>query len=130
MKTNEVSSREYHARRQAKKQRQREQLRQMWLARVRAAIRHLAPRYPEMEAVYLFGSIMQPGRFTPYSDIDVAVAATTVAVESAFWRALEEELERDVDVRPYQPPITLAIADYGECVYARTSDHSGTEHSQ
>jgi len=122
MKTNELSPREYHARRQAEKRRQREHLRQKWLARIRAAIRQLAPRYPEIEAVYLFGSIMQPGRFTPHSDIDVAVAATAVAAESAFWRALEEELERDVDVRPYQPPITLAVANYGECVYARTSD--------
>ncbi len=130
MKTNELSSREYHARRQAEKRRQREHLRRKWLARVRAAIRQLAPRHPEIEAVYLFGSITQPGRFTLRSDIDVAVATASVAAESAFWRALEEELERDVDVRPYQPPITFAVANYGECVYARESDHPGTKHSQ
>lgn len=122
MKSSNLSAREYHAKREAKQLRQREQLRQKLLTRARKSIRQLAPRFPAIEAVYLFGSIVQTGRFTDRSDIDVAVKAEDVTAESAFWRALEETLEWNVDVRPYQHPITQAVADYGECVYAAESD--------
>jgi predicted nucleotidyltransferase len=124
MKPSNLSAREYHAQREAKQLRQREHLRQRQLTGTRKAIRQLAPRFPAIEAVYLFGSIVQPGRFTDHSDIDVAVKTNDVATESAFWRALEEALEWNVDVRPYQHPITQAVADYGECVYARESNHT------
>jgi predicted nucleotidyltransferase len=124
MKPSELSAREYHKRREAEAFRQREELRLQQLTRVRASIKQLAPRFPAIEAVYLFGSIVQEGRFTDHSDIDVAVQTDDVATESAFWRTLEEALAWNVDVRPYQHPITQAVADYGECVYAAKSDHT------
>ena len=124
MTTADLTPREYHARREAERLAQREELRQARLADTRAAIRQLAPTYPAIRAVYLFGSIMQSGRFTPQSDIDVAIACDDVAVESHFWRALEEALEWNVDVRPFQHPITQAVNAYGETVYERESAHS------
>jgi predicted nucleotidyltransferase len=66
---------------------------------------------------------MQPGRFTPDSDIDVAVECQSVETESAFWRVLEQALRRDVDVRPYIGAIVDAVKWYGEKVYERESDH-------
>jgi predicted nucleotidyltransferase len=124
MTTADLTPRQYHARREAERGAQRENLRQARLADARAAICNLAPTFPAIQAVYLFGSIMQRGRFTPQSDIDVAITCDDVAVESHFWRALEEALEWNVDVRPFQHPITQAVSDYGECVYERESAHS------
>jgi predicted nucleotidyltransferase len=124
MTTADLTPREYHARREAERRAQREELRQARLANVRAAIRQLAPTYPAIRAVYLFGSIMQSGRFTPQSDIDVAISCDDVAVESRFWRALEEALEWNVDIRPFQHPITQAVSAYGEIAYERESAHS------
>lgn len=121
MKLSELSAREYHAQREANQLRQREQMRRELLTRAKTAINQLAPNFPAIKAIYLFGSILQTGRFTNRSDIDVAVASDDLAAESAFWRALEEMLNWPVDVRPYQPPITQAVADFGECVYARKS---------
>jgi predicted nucleotidyltransferase len=74
--------------------------------------------------VVLFGSITQPGRFRPDSDIDVAVAydfATIegVAAESAFWRALEQALQRNVDVRPLRDIIAEIATSQGETLYER-----------
>ncbi|HEY71679.1 MAG TPA: nucleotidyltransferase domain-containing protein [Thermoflexia bacterium] len=33
----------------------------------------MAPSYPSLRRVYLFGSVIRPGAFLPSSDIDVAV---------------------------------------------------------
>ena len=124
MTTADLTPREYHARREAERWQQREALRQARLDVVRTAIRQLALVYPAIEAIYLFGSIVQPGRFTPQSDIDVAIICDDVAVESEFWRELEEALGWDVDVRPLQHPITQAVSEYGETVYERESPGS------
>ncbi|MCB8942900.1 MAG: nucleotidyltransferase domain-containing protein [Ardenticatenaceae bacterium] len=120
----DLTPREYHARREAARLQEREALRRQRLDAARTAIRQLAPTYPAIQAVYLFGSILQIGRFTSQSDIDVALSCDDVAVESKFWRELEAALEWDVDVRPLQHPITQAVNDYGECVYERKSPHS------
>ncbi|HRQ37414.1 MAG TPA: nucleotidyltransferase domain-containing protein [Chloroflexota bacterium] len=122
-----MTSREYHAQREAERWQQRETLRLEMLSRVRQAIGQLAPGFPTIQAVYLFGSVVQPGRFTSHSDIDVAVDSERVgdwlAAESVFWRQLEEAVRWMVDLRPYAHPITQTIADYGECIYARESDY-------
>ncbi len=129
-----MTPREYHARREAKQLQQREKLRLDRLRQTRAAIRQLAPACAPIQAVYLYGSIVQHGRFYKHSDIDIAVAyaqtGNWLEQESAFWRALEETLQWPVDLRPYTPPITQAVANYGECVYARENDHTGTEYSK
>jgi len=82
-----LAAREYHARRQKERRAQRE------------AIRRRAPRYPAIGAVYLFGSVLQPGRFTSGSDVDVAVEGADVDTESRVWRALEEDCGGAVDLR-------------------------------
>jgi predicted nucleotidyltransferase len=125
-----MSPREYHAQREAERRQQREGLRLEMLGRIREAIGQLAPDFATIQAVYLFGSVVQPGRFNTHSDIDVAIRSERVGdwleAESTFWRKLEEAVQWGVDLRPYEPPITQAITDYGECIYARESDHSGT----
>ena len=94
-----LAAREYHARRQEERRAQREALRLQRLTALREAIRRRAPRYPAIGAVYLFGSVLQPGRFTSGSDVDVAVEGADVDTESRFWRALEEDCGGAVDLR-------------------------------
>jgi len=113
------AARQYHCKLEARRRTQREEARRQWLDRVRKAIRRLAPQHPAVQRVYLFGSMTQPGRFHATSDIDVAVVCETVAAESAFWRDLEQALQRDVDVRPLLGAIAEAVAQGGELVYER-----------
>ena len=120
----------YHAQRATKRLQEREQLRLDKLAAIRTAIKQIVPAYPMIQAVYLFGSVMQNGRFIPKSDIDIAIQChpqnACLPIETELWHKLEEAVQWEVDLRPYLPPIIQAIADYGECVYARDSHHSGT----
>jgi predicted nucleotidyltransferase len=118
------AARQYYREREAGRRAQREAERQQWLQRVRQAVSYLAPQYPGVRRVYLFGSLVQPGRFRPASDIDVAVECDTVETESAFWRALEEELERDVDVRPLTGAVAEAVTNKGEQMYGRQDTRS------
>jgi len=119
MGVTELSSREYHARRDRERRAEREVLRREVLDRVRAAIRQRAPELPAIRAAYLFGSILQPGRFHAESDVDVAIDCDDLESETPFWRALETALERNVDLRPREGPIARAVEDYGELVYER-----------
>jgi predicted nucleotidyltransferase len=114
-----LSPREYHARREQARREERETLRREVLEQARAAIRELAPRFPAIRAVYLFGSLLQPGRFLATSDVDVAVDADDLKVETPFWRALEETLRRNVDLRPREGAVARAVESYGERCYAR-----------
>lgn len=117
------AARQYYYEREARRRAQREAERQRWLHRVRQAISRLALRYPGVRRVYLFGSLVQAGRFRPDSDIDVALECDTVETESAFWQALERELERDIDVRPLTGAISEAVTYRGEQVYERQDTH-------
>ena len=118
--------REYHARRERELREQREALRQAVLERAREAIRRSAPRFPAIHAVYLFGSILKPGRFRPDSDVDVAIDCDDLKAETPFWSALEDALERNVDLRPRVGPVAQAVEDYGELSYEREVPGSGT----
>jgi predicted nucleotidyltransferase len=115
------ASRQYHRQRDAKRRAEREAYRHEWLERAGAAIRQVAPGISAVQRAYLFGSIMQAGRFRPDSDIDVAVECSDLEQESLFWRALERALRRDVDVRPYVDAIVRAVEWSGELVYERES---------
>lgn len=117
--TEDDAAREHYRRRKAQRHAQRERERLAWLARAQEAILRLAPCHPGVQEVYLFGSLLQPGRFRPDSDIDVAVICESLEAESAFWRALEHELQRDVDVRPATGAVAEAIASGGMRVYGR-----------
>jgi predicted nucleotidyltransferase len=111
--------REYHARRDRELREQREALRLRVLEQARAAIRRSAPRFPPIRAVYLFGSVLQPGRFRPNSDVDVAIDCDDIEMETPFWRTLEEALERNVDLRPRVSTIARAVETRGELCYER-----------
>ncbi len=119
IETTALAAREYHARRQKERRAEREALRRERLTALRRAIRRRAPRYPEIGAVYLFGSVLQPGRFTRRSDLDVAVEGADVATESRFWRALEGDCGGAVDLRSLHGAVARAVADHGERVYVR-----------
>ena len=87
-----LSPREYHARRAASRSAAREALRQRKLSQVREAICRLSPGYPAVRRVYLFGSLLRPGRFHAASDIDVALECDDLEAETPFARSLEREL--------------------------------------
>jgi predicted nucleotidyltransferase len=114
-----LTPREYHARRDAERHAAREALRRRQLTEARAAIRRLAPEFPAIRAVYLFGSVLQPGWFTEASDLDVAVEVDDLEAEGPFVRALERELERLVDLRSFEGAIQEAVESDGEQVYDR-----------
>ena len=118
-----LSPREYHARRDAERRAAREALRERKLAQAREAIRRLAPRHPGIRAVYLFGSVLQPGWFTGGSDIDVAVEVDGLEAEGPFVRALEQELRCAVDLRPLAGAIRETVEAVGEKVYERKVSH-------
>lgn len=118
------AAREYHREREARRIAQRESEREQLVQKVRAAISRLAEQHPGVRRVYLFGSLVQPGRFRPSSDIDVAVECDNLETESAFWRALEKELERNVDVRSLTGVIAESALNEGELVYGRKDSHS------
>lgn len=113
------SAKAYHRAREAQRRERQEAMRQQWLQAAQAAIACLAPRYAGIRQVYLFGSLVQPGRFRADSDIDVALVCDTLETESAFWSALERELQRDVDVRPLAGPLVEAVNQTGRLVYER-----------
>lgn len=117
--THELSPAEYHARRAQRRFEQREAHRLEWLAKTREAISRIAPRFPAVRVAYLFGSLVDQGRFREDSDLDVAVDCDDVAVETPFWRALELALERDVDLRPRIEGVALAVKLRGVKVYER-----------
>jgi predicted nucleotidyltransferase len=110
-----LTPQEYHARREQALREEREALRREVLDQARSAIRRMAPGFPSIRAAYLFGSILSPGRFQPDSDVDV----------TPFWRALEDELHRNVDVRPRQGAVARAVEDSGERCYEREVPDSG-----
>lgn len=111
-----LSPQEYHAQREQTLRAERETLRREVLEQARTAIRRLAPRFPAIRAVYLFGSVLAPGRFLPDSDVDVAVDCDNLEAETPFWRALEDALRRNVDLRPREGAVARAVEDYGERV--------------
>jgi len=123
-----AAAKQYYQRRDGRKRAQREAHRQEWLQRVRDVVSHLAAAYPGVQRVYLFGSLGRPGRFRAGSDIDIAVECDTVKTESAFWQALEQELQRDVDVRPLTGVIAEVALTEGEQLYGRQDSDFGEQY--
>jgi predicted nucleotidyltransferase len=75
--------------------RERERLRLAVRAGLRAALGDLLPKTP----VTVFGSLVKPGRFNEYSDVDLALAAEpTVMSVFQLSSLLGERLGRRVDV--------------------------------
>jgi len=111
--------RQHYYTREAQRRAQREAERRQWLERVREAVPCIAQRHPAVRRVFLYGSLTQEGRFRPDSDIDLAVECDSLEAESPFWRDLERELQRDVDVRPLEGVIAEIVRDTGEQLYGR-----------
>ena len=112
-----LSPREYHAHRTAARRAAHEVLRERKLRQAREAIRRLAPRYPAVRRVYLFGSLLRAGRFHAASDVDVALECDDLEAETPFARALERELSTMIDLRPFAGAVAEAVRDGGEQVY-------------
>jgi predicted nucleotidyltransferase len=121
------TSRRYHARRDEERFRSREALRQQVLDEVRRTVRELAPGFSEVQAVYAFGSLLRPGRFSARSDVDLAIDCADLEQESRFHRALEDELGRQVDLRPRKGPVADAVELGGEAIYEREVPAPRTE---
>jgi predicted nucleotidyltransferase len=119
MKHQLTAFQEYHRQRDERKQRQVESYRLQVLGEVRRVVLRLATAEASIEKVGLFGSLVQPGRFRRYSDVDMALLCDNVKAETRFWRALEEALERNVDLRSWKGSAALAVETYGEVVYER-----------
>jgi len=129
MSTDLEAARRHYRQREVRRRAERETERQRWLQRVREAVSRVARLCPGVRQVFLFGSLVQPGRFRPNSDIDVALECDTLETESMFWRALEQELGRDVDVRPLSGIIAEVVMSEGELVYGRQDTHPGEQYS-
>ncbi|MCF8038388.1 MAG: nucleotidyltransferase domain-containing protein [Desulfohalobiaceae bacterium] len=80
-----------------KKQQESERLRREALDQVDAALQKLAKRYSCTE-IYLFGSVLQPGKFDKDSDIDVAVAGLPKQDLYRLTAELMSLLGRNVDL--------------------------------
>lgn len=113
------TSRSYHRKRASVLRSERESLRADWLRRVRTVVAEVAPRFPDLRTVYLFGSLTRPGVFHTQSDIDLAVEADSVESESAFWSAVERALHHPCDVRSLVEPIRTAVEHDGMLLYER-----------
>lgn len=124
------AARRYHRERERRELAERESLRGEVLERARTVIARVAPAFPELRSAYLFGSVMRPGRFHRRSDLDVAVETDDFETETRFWRALEDELGRPVDVRPLRGPLVDSVESYGERVYEREDAPAGAQHRE
>ena len=114
-----LTPKEYHARRRAEQLARREAFQQRKLTQAREAVRRLAPRYPGLRTIHLFGSVLDAKRFRESSDVDVAVESDDLEAETPFARALEEALGMPVDLRPISGALRRTVHDTGEKVYER-----------
>jgi len=90
--------------RERRRQAERERCRQEALAAIRQTIRAVAPSYPAVQRVYVFGSVTRHGAFRPDSDIDVGVEGLDAGVCFDLWRDLEQAVPGwTLDVRPLKP---------------------------
>jgi len=80
-----------------KEQEEREKIRKSILQDVNKTLQLLMEKYTWKE-IYLFGSIVQKGRFQPNSDVDIAVRGLNKFDYYAFIGEVSEILNRRVDV--------------------------------
>ena len=75
----------------------RERYRQEVLVQVHAVLQSLAEKYT-WDELYLFGSLIAPGRFTCDSDIDMGISGLDKHDLLSFIAEASRELSQDVDV--------------------------------
>ncbi len=101
----------------------REAARQEAMAAVLSIIPSIAAGIPSMKRVYLFGSVVENGRFHKNSDIDLAVEGATAKAYFEFWRQAEAALpEWMIDVRDITPASLFAnrVRQTGQLIYEHT----------
>jgi predicted nucleotidyltransferase len=74
-----------------------EALRLSVLGKLKDALTDLGRNY-QWDAVYVFGSVIKPGKFQPRSDVDVAVKGLDKFRLYSFIGDISAIMERDVDV--------------------------------
>ena len=83
----------------------------------------IAAGIPSVKRVYLFGSVIENGRFHKNSDIDIAVEDTTAEAYFEFWRQVEIALPNWlIDVRDITDVSLFAtrVRQTGQLIYERT----------
>ncbi|MFW5961057.1 MAG: nucleotidyltransferase family protein [Desulfohalobiaceae bacterium] len=75
----------------------RERYRRQMLEEVHAVLQSFAEKY-YWDELFLFGSLISPGRFRSDSDIDIAVSGLDKHAFLPFIAELSRELGREVDV--------------------------------
>lgn len=99
----------------------REQARQA----ARNAITIVMPRYPMVQRVYLFGSVVRPGAFRSSSDIDVGIEGADMALCFDIWRDLERTAagwQFDVRLLESEDPFSERVRQKGEVVYEHATE--------
>jgi len=115
-----VVYRQSYEEREQRRWAEREHRRQEALTTIRQAVRAVAPSYPTVQRVYLFGSVTRPGAFRPDSDVDVAVEGLDAGVCFDLWRDLEQAASGwRLDVRPLKPgdPFSDRVRRRGVMIY-------------
>jgi hypothetical protein len=74
-----------------------ENIRRTVLSEIEEAVQVLTGQY-EWEEIYLFGSILKPGKFQPDSDVDIGVKGLNKFSLYAFIGDISAILNREVDV--------------------------------
>jgi predicted nucleotidyltransferase len=123
--------RENFRRRSAAQQATWEGLRQQARGMAIEAIHNVAPAYPCVAQIYLFGSVTQPGQFRSHSDIDIAVAGTDAATYFALWRDLEAACPQwFIDLREINQPchFTHSVRQTGELIYDSSNCYSQSKY--
>jgi predicted nucleotidyltransferase len=82
---------------QARQRAQWEEERQALLKRLLRLLDELVDGF-DLHQVYIFGSLVQPGHFTKFSDVDVAIVGLPDEQFFKFSAALSSALGRDVDL--------------------------------
>ena len=88
----------------------------------RAIVRMIVEEY-ELVRIYQWGSVLRPGEFREYSDIDIAVEGVTDA--RAFFRMLGDAQAMTrfpldlVQIEKIEPEYAEEIRQHGEIVYER-----------
>ncbi len=97
-----------------------DELRRLRLAEVCQAVVHLAPEFPAVEAVYVFGPLVERGRFIAAAEFDVAIDCPDPETEAHFWATLEEAVNHPVNLRLCQGAVAEAVAAHGQRIYLRS----------
>jgi predicted nucleotidyltransferase len=99
-----------------------EEQRNIALGKAMEAVQAVLPHYPSIQRAYLFGSIIRPGAFYHYSDIDIAVDHASPDDYWATWRDLERQLPGwtvDFRVMADDPVFASMVENAGSLVYER-----------